>query len=228
MKCILMSSFLACVISCVTSRTVAQTTGMTFGNEVTFVTPPNLRLVSKDSINGRPSFDFFVLVRAKLNGIYDISGGLQGYETFNVGQIDVWGSDNTQRSSLDMHQSQIRVRGQRETGMGPFIGYAEGDFWGGSNHFRLRHAWVDFQFIHFGQDWSFFGDKDIWPSVLDWDGPPSGVWHRSTELKFYFDVLAKSRFEIGFSTPALAVAYNSDIDSTVSSASQRFPDVIAA
>jgi hypothetical protein len=228
MRYILLCSLFCVSVFCVLDTAFAQTTGKTFGNEVTFVTPPNLRLVSSDSVNGRPKFDFFVLVKAKLNGVYDINGGLQDYETFNVGQIDVWGSDNTQRVSMDMHQSQIRFRGQRETDMGTFIGYLEGDFWGGNKHFRLRHAWVDFKFIHFGQDWSFFGDKDIWPNVLDWDGPPSGVWHRATELKFYFDVQPKSRLEFGLSTPGPQAIYSSDIDAGVTSAYQRFPDVIAA
>lgn len=216
------------VMSLAGSSVSAQTTGKTFGNDVSFVTPPNLRLLSNDSINGKPAFDFFVLVKAKLNGIYDISGGLQDYETFNVGQIDVWGTNNENRFWMDMHQTQVRFRGQRETEAGTLIGYLEGDFWGGNKHFRLRHAWVDFKFIHFGQDWSFFGDKDIWPNVLDWDGPPSGVWRRAPELKFYFNVASNSRFEVGLGTPSAEVAFSSDIDSTVSAASQRMPDIIAA
>lgn len=228
MKLILVSVLLCSVMVSSFDNAAAQTSGKTFGNEVTFVTPPNLRLVSRDSINGRPSFDYFILVKAKLNGIYDISGGLQTYETFNVGQIDVWGTDDTQRFWMDMHQTQLRFRGQRETEMGTFIGYLEGDFWGGSKHFRLRHAWVDFKFIHFGQDWSFFGDKDIWPNVLDWDGPPSGVWRREPELKFYFDVVKNSRLEFGISNPDAEITFNSDVDATVTSANQRWPDIIAA
>jgi hypothetical protein len=228
MKQIISSILFCCLVVCALDSAVGQTGGKTFGNEVTFVEPPNLRLMSRDSVNGRPAFDYFILVKAKLNGIYDISGGLQDYETFNVGQIDVWGSDNTQRFWMDMHQTQLRFRGQRETEMGTLIGYLEGDFWGGSKHFRLRHAWVDFKFIHFGQDWSFFGDKDIWPNVMDWDGPPSGVWHRATELKFYFDVQPNSRLEFGLSTPGPQIILSSDIDATVTSASQRFPDLIAA
>lgn len=219
---------IAAVMTVAASTMSAQTTGKTFGNDVSFVTPPNLRLLSNDSINGKPAFDFFLLVKAKLNGVYDISGGLQDYETFNVGQIDVWGTNNENRFWMDMHQTQIRFRGQRETEAGTLIGYLEGDFWGGSKHFRLRHAWVDFKFIHFGQDWSFFGDKDIWPNVLDWDGPPSGVWRRAPELKFYFNVTDDSRFDIGLGTPGAEVMYSSDIDSTVSAASQRMPDIIAA
>ena len=128
------SSILFCsLLVCTPDPSVAQTGGKTFGNEVTFVEPPNLRLVSRDTINGRPAFDYFILVKAKLNGIYDISGGLQDYETFNVGQIDVWGTDDTQRFWMDMHQTQLRFRGQRETEMGTFIGYLEGDFWGGAS-----------------------------------------------------------------------------------------------
>jgi hypothetical protein len=129
---------------------------------------------------------------------------------------------------MDMHQSQIRFRGQRETELGTLIGYLEGDFWAGNKQFRLRHAWVDFRFIHFGQDWSFFGDKDIWPNVLDWDGPPSGVWRRAPELKFYFPVGDASRVEFGVGTPSADIFLSTDLDTSVSTADQAMPDIIAA
>jgi len=209
------------------AQQVETTTGKTFGNEIVFETPPFFHLVSRDSVNGKPAFDYFLLVKAKLNGIYDITGGLQGFETFNVGQIDVWDSADTQRFWMDMHQSQLRFRGQRETEKGTFIGYMEGDFWGGSQRFRLRHLWVDYKFIHFGQDWSFFGDKDVWPNVFDWDGPPSGVWRRAPELKFYFGE-SSSVFEFGIGQPDAQVLFNNDVDETVQAADQRFPDVIGA
>jgi hypothetical protein len=88
--------------------------------------------------------------------MYDIEGGVQDQESFNVGRIGIWGDDDSVRIWMDMHRSQICVPAQNETNRGPIIGYLEGDFWGGSKGFRLRHLWIEYKFFHFDQDWSFF------------------------------------------------------------------------
>jgi hypothetical protein len=188
---------------------------------------PIFRMTSDETLNDRPKYDYFMLVKAKFNGVYDLKGGLQTEETFNVGKIDVWGNDDSKRYWTDMHQSQFRFRGQRETDGGPLVAYMEGDFWGGSKHYRLRHLWVDYKFVHFGQDWSFFGDKDVWPNVLDWDGPPSGVWRREPELKFYFTNDSNWKFDVGLGQPSAEITAIPDDDS-ISTAYQPVPDFIGA
>ncbi len=207
---------------------VHGSSGKTFGSEVVFVDEPHFKLVSDELVNGRPKYDYFLYVKAKLNGVYDMSGGLQDQETFNVGRIDVWGTDDSNRFWMDMHQSQIRLRGQNETAGGPVIGYLEGDFWGGSKGFRLRHLWIEYKFIHFGQDWSFFGDKEIWPNVFDWDGPPSGVWRREPELRFMFKRDSGWQWEFGIANPGAELTFNTDIDDAVEPANQSAPDFIGA
>jgi len=129
---------------------------------------------------------------------------------------------------MDMHQSQIRLRGQNETPNGPVVGYLEGDFWGDSKGFRLRHLWIDYKFIHFGQDWTFFGDKEIWPNVFDWDGPPSGVWRREPELRFIFNRDSDWHYEFGIGNPGAELTFNTDIDDAVEPANQSLPDFIGA
>jgi len=207
---------------------VQGSSGRTFGTEVVFIDEPHFKLVSDELVNGRPKFDYFLYVKAKINGIYDVSGGLQDQETFNVGKIDVWGTDDSNRFWMDMHQSQIRLRGANETEYGTVVGYLEGDFWGGSKGFRLRHLWVEYKFIHFGQDWSFFGDKEIWPNVFEWDGPPSGVWRREPELRLIFKRDSGWQYEIGAANPGAELTINPDIDSAVEAANQSAPDIIGA
>lgn len=182
-------------------------------------------------------YDYFLFVKAKLNGIYDINGGMYE-ETFNVGKIPVWGDDDQQRFWMDMHQSQIRFRGQSETESGTYTGYLEGDFWGGNKHFRLRHLWFEYKFAnlgknwnfvgHLGQDWSFFGDKEIWPNVFEWDGPSSGVWRREPELRFWFENQNDLRLEFGVAQPRPELYFVSDVDSTLQAAEQPSPDFIGA
>ena len=207
---------------------VEASSGKTFGTEIEFVDEPHFSLVSDELVNGRPKYDYFLYIKAKLNGVYDIEGGLQDQETFNVGKIDVWGTDDSNRFWMDMHQSQIRFRGQNETKYGTVTGYLEGDFWGGNKGFRLRHLWIEYKVIHFGQDWTFFGDKEIWPNVFDWDGPPSGVWRREPELRFIFKGKSGWQYEFGIGNPGAEITFNTDIDDDLEPANQSAPDFIGA
>lgn len=230
--------FCLIVFSYAFSQTTVESTGKTFGSEsITFQDPPHFRMTSKDSLNGKPMYDYFFLIKAKLNGVYDINGGMYE-ETFNAGKIPVWEDDDQQRFWMDMHQSQLRFRGQSETENGTYTGYMEGDYWGGSKHFRLRHMWFEFKFAnigqnwsfvgHLGQDWSFFGDKEIWPNVFEWDGPNSGVWRREPELRFWFENQNDLRLEFGVANPGAELYFDNNIDPTLEAAQQPLPDFIGA
>jgi len=187
-----------------------------------------LRLQTPDSTNGRPTWQAYIFFKMKLNGVYDITGGLQGQETFNLNKIDVWGTDNTPNFWMDMHQSQIRLYGSHEIGGHQAIGYFEGDFWGGNNKMRLRMAYINYKFFQFGQDWSFFGDKEIWPNVFDWDGPSSGIWRRDPMLQFYFWNKTNWKFEFGIEAPGAQLSYLADADSLFTNSSGNpIPDFIA-
>jgi hypothetical protein len=237
-KYYLITIFVVLLSGSIFAQTTVESTGKTFGSEsITFQDPPHFRMLSKDSLNGKPMYDYFFLVKAKLNGVYDINGGMYG-ETFNAGNIPVWGDDDQQRFWMDMHQSQVRFRGQSETEHGTYTAYMEGDFWGGNKHFRLRHMWFEYKFAdigdnwsfvgHLGQDWSFFGDKEIWPNVFEWDGPSSGVWRREPELRFWFENRDNLRLEFGVANPGPQLYFDNNIDSTLTEAEQGTPDFIGA
>lgn len=201
--------------------------GQTYDTYIPDAVAPHLRATSKDTVNGEPLYDAFFLVKAKFNGIYNIEGGLQDQETFNLSQIDVWDDDDTPNLAMDLHQTQVRFRAQKQTSKGTFIGYLEGDFWAGDNVYRLRHAWFDFKFMHIGQDWSTFGDKDIWPNVFDWDGPSSGVWIRHAMIRLYHQ-FEKRKWEVEFSIEQPNLQLQSDIElaTPYESTYQSVPDLI--
>jgi hypothetical protein len=81
---------------------------------------------------------------------------------------------------------------------------------------------------HLGQDWSFFGDKEIWPNVMEWDGPSSGVWRREPELRFWFENNNKLRLEFGVAQPGAELYFANDIDPSLTEAKQSLPDFIGA
>lgn len=63
---------------------------------------------------------------------------------------------------------------------------------------------------------------------MDWDGPPSGVWRREPEFKFYIDIEDGWGFEAGLGQPGAEVTFSSDFDTTVTAANQPVPDFIGA
>ena len=50
---------------------------------------------------------------------------------------------------------------------------------------RLRKAYVEFDHWQIGQGWASFGDEALWPNIMEWEGPPSGVWLRSPHIKYF-------------------------------------------
>ncbi len=194
------------------------------------VLPQYLRYASNDSIDGKPLYGGSIQVKLKLNGVFDISGGLQGSDFFKIEQINVCDDDDTPNLWMDMYQSQIRFSGSRQINGHTATGYVEGDFWGGSGHFRLRNAYVRYWFFQFGQDWSFFGDKDLWPNVFDWDGPPTGVWSRAPHLQFFINSERNWRYEIGIARQTnFDIDFESIADPKVEPTSGNpYPDLIGA
>jgi hypothetical protein len=196
---------------------------------VTALQAQPLRFESQDSVAGKPKYEFVTRLFLKLNGFYDVYGGIGRNETFNVSNINVYSNESDPIFWMDMHQSQIRLKGTVNTeDLGPVVAYVEGDFWAGSLRFRLRHAWIDFYGFHIGQDWSTFGDKNIWPNVFDWDGPPSGVWIRHPMVK-YTNVLGSDhlQYELCIEAPVEDYTTSPLLDTAVNPAPQSVPDGIA-
>ena len=67
-----------------------------------------LTVKSKDSINGEPEFKASLGANIKLNGYYDVFGGLQDNDTFNIGLINVFGDDDSGSFKMDMYQTQMK------------------------------------------------------------------------------------------------------------------------
>jgi len=64
-----------------------------------------LTVYSKDSINGKSKMKGSLGTNIKLNGYYDLYGGLQDSETFNIGKINVFGTDDSDSFKMDLYQN---------------------------------------------------------------------------------------------------------------------------
>lgn len=94
---------------------------------------------------------------AKLDLIYDVDSDLGDLVTHsNIRLDDQDGSDGHTR--LHALQSRVGIITLTPTDYGPLKTRIEGDFFGGSGGFRLRHAYGVWNGILAGQTWSNFGN----------------------------------------------------------------------
>ncbi|TRX70927.1 hypothetical protein [Carboxylicivirga sp. M1479] len=187
-----------------------------------------LTFASKDSVGAEPVFKGSFGANIKLNGYFDVYGGLQDSETFNIGKINVFGDDDSKSLNVDMYQTQLKFESALRTKEGKNI-YAlvEFDFWGGNGHMRLRKAYVEFDHWQIGQGWASFGDEALWPNIMEWEGPPSGIWVRTPHIK-YFNSFGNPnwRYIIALDAPIADVIRNSDLEPLLEEDYQTTPDVI--
>lgn len=189
-----------------------------------------LSLASKDSINGKPKYKTSIGANIKLAGAYDVYGGLQNSITFNVGNIDVRSDDDTPSFQLDMNQTQVKWESTLVTQRGRDVNVLiELDFLGGNGHARLRKAFVEVKHWQLGLNWNNFGDEALWPNVMEWEGPPSGIWLRTPHIK-YFNNFSNPNWIYELSLEAPISDYNryAELEPLVEDAFQNTPDFTAA
>ncbi len=80
-----------------------------------------------------------------------------------------------------------------------FNGNTSGAF--GSFPIRLRFAWADFGPFLIGQAASLFMDYDVFPNVLDYQGPGGMVLMRQPIVAVHFPIGEKLKFSIGVEQP---------------------------
>ena len=185
---------------------------------------------SKDSINGNPRIFGSLGANIKLNGYYDVYGGLQESETFNVGQIDVYGDDDSQSFNMDLYQTQIKMEGHLMTKKGQKVKtMIEFDFWGGNGTMRLRKAYVETDHWQIGQNWNNFGDENLWPNIMEWEGPPSGIWVRTPHVKYMNTFYNEDWiYEISLEAPLSDYVAFPEVELLVEEQYQNTPDFTAA
>lgn len=190
-----------------------------------------LTVSSKDSINGRPVLKTSLGANIKLNGFYDAFGGLQGNETFNVGIIDVFGTDDSPSFHMDLYQTQLKFEAtyfERKSGQRVYA-IVESDFWGGNGAMRLRKAYVETRHWQIGQNWNNFGDELLWPNIMEWEGPPSGVWIRTPHIK-YSNTFKNENwiYELSLEAPITNYVSFEEFGLNVEEVNQVTPDLTAA
>jgi len=99
--------------------------------------------------------------------------------------------------------------------------YVEGDFYGTSNSFRLRHAFVEINDNWLaGQTWSNFMDPTLIPNTLDFEKPAAYAFVRHGILRYRFKTGTKSTVSLALEEPLI----NAEAPARPGKLENAFPD----
>ncbi|ROR97948.1 hypothetical protein EDC56_3617 [Sinobacterium caligoides] len=134
---------------------------------------------------------------ANLVTAYDGGNGMNNPDSFIVSQIPIKKGDGkyyisdgqTYTGSGDQfhigaNQSRFSVEALTPSPFGTLKMFLEGDFHGGGNSFRLRHAYGQTGAWTLGQTWSTFDNLSANPATVDWQGAPGVLALRQPLIRY--------------------------------------------
>ena len=87
--------------------------------------------------------------------------------------------------SLTVSQSRLNFDLRDQTSLGVMRAFIEGDFAGGADTFRLRHAYGQFRDLMAGKTWSAFTDRAAAPEEIDFEGISGKLNVRQAQVRYF-------------------------------------------
>ena len=122
---------------------------------------------------------------AKVDFIQDFDG-IGNRDQFQANTIPVEGTAAAdQGGGTNIHARETRFNVDFRAGEGhKFRAFFEGDFFGTSNAFRLRHGYGEFGRVLGGQTWATFMDISARPLTVDYEGPDAEIFVRQAMIRY--------------------------------------------
>ncbi|WP_143304740.1 DcaP family trimeric outer membrane transporter [Chitinophaga vietnamensis] len=114
--------------------------------------------------------------------------------------------------AFSARQTRLTISSQSETKLGTLKTILELDLFNpdGSNNPRLRHAWGELGKWGAGQYWSAFMDIDVFPNIIDYEGPNAMVFVRQMQLRFTQPLSKKTTLAFTVENPGSDVKFPAD------------------
>ena len=124
-----------------------------------------------------------------LNAICDFNG-LDNYDDFTTSEIPI--NPTSYEKSMRLHwtarQSRINLDTKYLTPVGVIKGKISGDFYSGNqgnySFFRLRLAYIQYKNLLIGQNTTTFGNPNVTPTTIDFEGPNSAPNLRNPMISY--------------------------------------------
>lgn len=137
----------------------------------------------------------------KFDLIHDFSP-INSPSFFDVSKIPTDGSEG-QSTHLQANETRLFMDVRSPLKKGDIRAYVEGDFYGSSGAFRLRHAFLEINDIWLaGQWWSNFMDESIIPPTLDFEKPGAYAFARHAMLRWKHKLSTDSYLAIALEEPS--------------------------
>lgn len=129
---------------------------------------------------------------------------------FDVTKIPTDGSKG-QTTHFNVKETRLLADVRTPSKVGEIRGYFEGDFYGSSGAFRIRHAFVEIndQWL-VGQYWSNFMDEDIIPNTLDFEKPGAYAFVRHGMLRYKAKLSKHSYLSLSIEEPSTSAVAPTD------------------
>ena len=125
-----------------------------------------------------------------LNAIVDFNG-LSRYDDFTTSEIPINPGpyENVMRFHMTARQSRLNFNIDFDSKVGLISGMVSGDFYSssaddGSSFFRLREAYIQYKHLLLGQTNTTFGNPDVTPNTIDFEGPNSAPTLRNPMINY--------------------------------------------
>ena len=146
---------------------------------------------------------------------------------FKVNSIPVEGDPDAElggNTNISAKQTRFSLDVVGGTKAGDVHAYVEGDFFGDSNAFRLRHGYGEWRGLLGGQTWTTFQDISARPHTLDYEGPDSEIFVRQPMIRYTWKVSEALQWAIAAEDPGSQITNSSDLSG---SGRNNFPDIPA-
>jgi hypothetical protein len=144
---------------------------------------------------------------------------------FAVASIPVDGTaeaDLGGQSTLTARETRLNLDFHKPSALGDIRAFAEGDFAGSGNGFRLRHAYGQIGGFLAGQTWTTFADTSTHPYTLDFEGADATIWRRQAMLRYTGQLAPGWTWAIAIEEPGTSI---SNAGGVAGADRSDFPDV---
>ncbi len=124
-----------------------------------------------------------------LNAICDFNG-LSHYDDFTTSEIPINPTpyEKVMRFHMTARQSRLVLDTKYQTPLGEVKGKISGDFYSGNTGdysiFHLRLAYIQYKNLLIGQNTTTFGNQDVTPTTIDFEGPNSAPTLRNPMISY--------------------------------------------
>jgi uncharacterized membrane-anchored protein YhcB (DUF1043 family) len=140
-------------------------------------------------------------------GVVDSLDPIGSEDRFVVGTIPVGPTDSTAFNEgfvFSAKRSRLNLDMRMDSSVGQFRAFVEGDFAGagGTDNYRLRHAYGQYNRVLLGQTWSTLMDTQAVPEELDFEGLNAQIQERQPLFRWTKGTVNQRTLAVGFEDPS--------------------------